>query len=103
MPEIPPYILVPAIGLALLLSFFGMRYVRRSLAKAKQPGGSPEPMIPFTRASAISERVVYATRDAEIEAERLLDKQETLTELEVRKATVDEVRNATKAIVAKNG
>ena len=88
-------------GVLLLASFFGMRMLRRIGSPRK--ASDPAPVLPIFGKQAISERVVHAVRCAEISSEELLDKQEAVVDLEKKQAAVDEVRNATKAIVVKNG
>lgn len=105
MPDLPPYVLVPAVGVALLLSFFGMRYIRRAFHRqpaSKQSAGSPSPVLPFMPDVSISERVILASRASEIEAEELLLKQERLLELEARKSQVSEVMSQAGITAAKN-
>lgn len=100
--EIPVFVLIPALGVALLASFFVMRAVRRAMAAPRKPG-QPASVIPnMFSTESVSERLVSAERASEIEAERLLEKQEALLELEARKSRVHEVMDSAGTVAAKN-
>ncbi len=102
--DVHPVILVLGVGIALLVSFFGMRAIRRALAQPRKPGQPVvlPSLVEMVMPMSISDRVHEASRASEIEAEGLLAKQERLLELEARKSKVVEVMNGAGAVVAKN-
>jgi len=101
--DVPFPMLVLGGGVILAALFFGAWWVRSRGRGKRAVAGSPSPVIPFMGESAISERVISATRAAEIASEKLLDKQETVVELEKKQAAVSEVILAAKAVAVKNG
>lgn len=101
LENVPFPVLVLAGGVILAGLFFLAIVIRSRGGKGKSIKAS-SPVVPFMGTAAISERVIAATRAAEIAAEVILDKQEAAVELEKKQAAVNEVLQATKVTAVKN-